>query len=351
MKSPALAAITLDPTGGGVALVSRLLWQSLRARWASRTRLVTMFDGNTHPATFVEKCRFGTAMFSAQTLHRHDFILFAHVGLARVQNGIPDALRRPYAVFLHGIEAWNALTPPEEMALRRATLLIANSHYTARRIADSHPWLGPIEVCPLALPAGMNGRAGRARTWSPRMLMVGRMAAAERYKGHDLVLNTWPAVVQAVPAARLVIAGTGDDLERLKGVAARTGIASSVDFTGFVTDSELQALYEHASVFVLPSRGEGFGLVYLEAMAHGIPCIGSTADAATEVIVDGETGRLVNPDVPGELATAMVHLLSDERLRIRMGESGASRARDLFSYERFDARVNALLDSVATRTS
>lgn len=348
MPAPALAAITLDATGGGVALVSRLLWQSFQSRWAAQTRLVTMFDGTTHTPTLAEKCRFGTRMFVTQGVRRHEAVLFAHVGLARVQNGIPQAFRRPYGIFLHGIEAWRDLTAGEARTLRSASLLLANSTYTAARVRERHPWVSSITVCPLALPDLPAQGTSDVRPARPQVLMVGRMAASERYKGHDLVLAAWPTVLRAVPDARLVIAGTGDDVTRLRGVAAQAGLDGSVDFVGFVGEADLDTLYRQSSVFAMPSRGEGFGLVYLEAMARGLPCIGSTADAAREVVVDGVTGRLVDPAESTAVADAIIQLLRNPDLARRMGEAGKVRVAGEFSYQRFDARLQTAMNSLAT---
>jgi phosphatidylinositol alpha-1,6-mannosyltransferase len=85
----------------------------------------------------------------------------------------------------------------------------------------------------------------------------------------------------------------------------------------------------------MPSRQEGFGLVYAEAMWHGLPCIGSTADAAGEVIADGRTGLLVPYDAPGPLAEAIVGLLSDSARWERLSREAASEARRRFTYPRF----------------
>ena len=91
------------------------------------------------------------------------------------------------------------------------------------------------------------------------------------------------------------------------------------------------------------SRGEGFGLVYLEAMAQGLPCIGSIHDAAVDVIVNHVTGRLVDQDHGTELADAVTSLLSDTALRQRLGEAGRAREHEVFSFDRFSARVQELL--------
>src|SRR6185436_2909145 len=140
--------------------------------------------------------------------------------------------------------------------------------------------------------------------------------------------------VAHVPDAQLLIVGSGDDRQRLEQRAAGSSVALSIIFTGFVDDSALHALYERAAVFALPSRGEGFGLVYLEAMAHRLPCVGSTHDAAGEVILDGQTGRLVEQDDLSAMASAISSLLQDEAERRRMGLAGQERLSNVFSFDR-----------------
>ena len=112
----------------------------------------------------------------------------------------------------------------------------------------------------------------------------------------------------------------------------------------------MRGLYGQAAVFALPSRGEGFGLVYLEAMAAGLPCIGSTDDAAVDVIEDGRTGLLVRQDDVTALAGAVSRLLSDEALRRRMGEAGRARQQSVFSYANFRDRTLGLLAPFETLT-
>jgi len=218
---------------------------------------------------------------------------------------------------------------------------------------DAHPDIGPVEACPLALPPAFATLAPRHAGTSAAdvgfaigahaVLIVGRMSQSERYKGHDQLLDAWPAVVARVPDAQLLIAGDGDDAPRLRQKAAQTSVADRIHFLGFVPDAMLRALYERAAIFALPSGGEGFGLVYLEAMTHRLPCVGSKTDAASEVIVDGVTGRLVEQrDIAG-LADAVATLLIDEAHRRGMGEAGNRRATTASTFDRFSARLRALM--------
>jgi phosphatidylinositol alpha-1,6-mannosyltransferase len=175
------------------------------------------------------------------------------------------------------------------------------------------------------------------------VLVVARMLSTERYKGHDQLLEAWPAVIRRVPAARLVLVGDGDDRPRLQAKAAELGVGRAVAFTGFVSADALAAIYRQAAVFAMPSRDEGFGLVYLEAMAHQLPCVGSIHDAAGDIIEDGQTGYLVDQADGAGLVDRLASLLSDEARRREMGARGYRRLAADFTYEQFRDRLLSLL--------
>jgi len=175
------------------------------------------------------------------------------------------------------------------------------------------------------------------------VLLVGRMASAERHKGHDQLLDVWNDVLGSVPSAQLLIAGQGDDLPRYRAKARDLGIDRHVLFAGRVSEATLHALYQRAAAYAMPASAEGFGLVYLEAMSHRLPVIASTADAAGEIVVDGGTGFLITPDDRSALVDRLVTLLTDESLRKRLGNAGYARWRTQFSYARFQARLEEIL--------
>ena len=352
MKAPCLAAITVDSRGGGVAAVARLLWRVFEDTWPEGARLITLLD----PALDREvaapglrrRAAFAMRMGAQQVGGRCAWTLYSHLGLAQVQRVVPPAFERPYAVFLHDIEGWGPMTPSRRRVLQRAALRLANSGYTARRVTAAHPDVGPIVECPLALPPEETTAATAATPTDvevgPRdVLVVGRMAANERYKGHDQLLEAWPAVLARIRDARLVCVGQGDDVDRLAAKARSLGLAGAVRFTGFVPHDVLRGLYDRAGLLALPSRREGFGLVYLEAMAHGLPCIGSVHDAAGDVIRDGVTGYLVDQANTTSLAGRIGELLGDDGRRRSMGAAGRQRYRQFFTYEKFAARVVPLL--------
>jgi phosphatidylinositol alpha-1,6-mannosyltransferase len=353
LTRPCLAAITLDPKGGGVAVVSRLLWRVFSDRWGDQTRLVTLLEDSgpldSLDSSTATRLRFGTALAGGQALGQCPWVFYSHMSVARVQSFVPAPFRRPYGVFLHGIEAWQPLAPPQRRVLQGAALRVANSHFTAGRVLEANPDIGPIAVCPLTVEPDLPRRAApirdeRVPAGANVVLIVARMLSAECYKGHDALLEAWPIVKAHQPDARLVCVGDGDDLPRLQQKAYELGIGGETIFTGFVAAGELHAWYDAASVFAMPSRGEGFGLVYLESMSHGLPCIGSIHDAAGEIIDDGVTGYLIDQSDPRELGAALLGLLTNAARRREMGAQGLRRFQQEFSYDAFTRQILGLVD-------
>lgn len=354
LHRPGLAAITLSAHGGGIAAMSRLTHRALGDMSGRHVPVLTLArDGLGRRTGTAARMAFGARLTFAQLAGHCDWVLFTHLSLATAQSRVPARVRRPYAVFLHDVEAWTPLSPFRQRVLADAFLRLANSHYTARRVMEANPGCGAVEACPLALSVDENADVASHDSQpidvGPRaVLIVGRMVASERYKGHDELLDVWPQVVAAVPDARLVCVGEGDDAARLQAKAAALGVARYVIFPGFVDEPTKRVMYERAAVFAMPSRREGFGLVYLEAMAARLPCIGSVHDAAGEIIVDGQTGYLVSQDDGPTLAARLIQLLGDAALRARMGEAGRARGRRDFSYDAFRARLAGYLSAATS---
>jgi len=342
-----LAGVRMDGCDGGVSAVSHLLWRSLQDRWGDHAELVTAMK-RRGTVTLPGKIMFGSRTLGRQVTRQADWILFGHLDLARVQTLLPRHLQCRYGIFLHDVEAWGDLSASDLQLLRNATLRVASSDYTAERVMARHPHIGHVSVCPLALspdeivvPARQDRRRGRT---NPVVLMVGRMAAGEAHRGHAETIAAWPHVTRVCPDARLMFVGDGDDLPRLRALAAQSGVRETITFTGFLKRKTLQDLYDDSAIFVMPSRSEGFRLVYLEAMAHGLPCIGSRHDAAGDVIVDGVTGHLVSQDEPHDIARQIVGLLKEPARAREMGDAGRRRVHDVFGFDRFAARMVDLLE-------
>jgi phosphatidyl-myo-inositol dimannoside synthase len=342
-----LAVTRFAPQGDGVAYVGRLLRHALEPL-AEELICVELGDYDGHPISAPRRGVFLQQFRDAQDFQLPDWWLFVHCDVGRLQHALPPAERRPYAVFLHGGEVrLPALNRARARVLRHADARLANSRHTARNAVASCPDIGIVSICPLALlpdpPAGELDVSLLETVGTGYALMVARMNADERFKGHDDLLDAWGAVRGAVPTARLVVVGGGDDAARLRRKAVELGLADAVRFAGRVTDHTLAELRRRAAFFVMPSSNEGFGLVYLEAMRDGLACIGCVDDAAAEIILDGVTGLLVPSGDRHALAAAVARLFLEPELARRMGASGRARAGKEYTLERFRHRTAGAL--------
>jgi glycosyltransferase involved in cell wall biosynthesis len=248
--------------------------------------------------------------------------------------------RLDYFLVAHGIEAWRPYTWLEKLALRRTRRILCVSGYTRRemqqRIALPE---SRFSVVPNALDPFFEQTSGGYEPGSgePVILTVARLDARERYKGVNHLIEAMPTVRQAVPAARLRVIGTGSDLPQLTELADRLGLTGAVEFAGSVSDEELRAAYRDCALFALPSRGEGFGLVFLEAMAHGKPCLGARAGAIPEII-DDASGALVDygdiPQIAAQLVWALHRQWNPDQIRRRAAQ---------FSYPKFKEHLQRAL--------
>jgi glycosyltransferase involved in cell wall biosynthesis len=237
--STLLALVDRDAPDDGVSYVGSLLERAL-SELAPRTRTITVFpdvEGGAD-ASLAQRTMFTVKLLTAG--RALDCVLYNHLGVATAHTTLPARLRRPYAVFIHGAEAWGTdLEPERTRALRDAVVRIANSAHTARRVHEVHPDSAPAEVCPLALlpdrdTSPVDGALVSSIT-ERTIVIAGRMNARERYKGHDELLEAWPTVLRRRTDARLVIIGRGDDVKRLQAKANGLGLAGSVRFTGLVS--------------------------------------------------------------------------------------------------------------------
>jgi len=239
-----------------------------------------------------------------------------HLAIARLAQVFNPKLR--YYLVAHGIEVWRPYSRMERSALSRAHRIFAVSEYTRTQIRRFFPDLPPTQltIVPNALDPYFAVQSRAPFTGSPiigpRILTVSRLTAADNYKGVDTLIEAMPLILHEYPLARLCVVGTGDDLSRLRSLASKMNVERAVDFTGAVNDATLKAEYETCNLFALPSRKEGFGLVYLEAMTKGKPCIGARAGGVPEVINE-DVGQLIEYGNIPELAAAVSDLVRHPR--------------------------------------
>jgi glycosyltransferase involved in cell wall biosynthesis len=242
--------------------------------------------------------------------------------------------------FLLGIEVWKSLTALQAFAYRTSERLICISDHTQRRFLSANPGFDSTMVCHLGIPD--HSLASRIED-EGFALIVGRIASCERYKGHDAILDVWHDVRREAPNAQLVVVGDGDDRERLMIKAKERGHLATIRFTGSVSDDDLDRLYRRCAFFIMPSVNEGFGLVFLEAMRASKACIGGIG-AASEIIVDGETGFVVDPSDSASVTRSVVELFRQPERRAQMGSRGYERFLRHFTSAHFRERLRAAVD-------
>jgi phosphatidylinositol alpha-1,6-mannosyltransferase len=287
---------------------------------------------------------YSLAALRAAQAHRPVNIVFCgHLFMAPLAAAVAKLLCAKLWVQVHGLESWQALSGLHRKSIETAVLVTSVSRYTRRRLLE---WVGIDPAWVKVLPNTVDPRfqpgpksdilLARHHAQRKKVLMtVGRLASSERYKGHDQVIRVLPRVLSNHPETIYVIVGDGEDRARLEALAVEFGVAEKVEFVGHVDAEQLPDYFRLADVFVMPSTGEGFGIVFLEAMASGIAVIGGNRDASLDPLADGLLGTAVDPVNQAQLGSAICAALRTPHIRI----NHASR----FGIEAFSEHLYALV--------
>jgi phosphatidylinositol alpha-1,6-mannosyltransferase len=360
---PRVLVLTPDfpPAKGGIQLV---MHQHVRHLTRIRPRVVTLdahggraFD--THEQLEVRRAwahermpKLGIALLNLCAVReaigsRPNVVLSGHIVTAPASVAVRAALGVPFIQYVHAAEVYDRprLT---SWALRRAEGCVVGGRY-ARDLAISFG-ADPSHVH--TIPPGVSAPTSSEtnRSGRPQLITVARLA--ERRKGHDTVIRALPLISERVPGVQWLVVGDGPLRPELEEMAAREGVADKVRFLGAVPDEERDSRLGSADVFVLVSReraggaGEGFGIVYLEASASGLPVVAGNVGGSLDAVVDGETGVLVDPTDHVAVANAVCDLLLDVRRAEALGRAGARRAQS-FSWPRATEQLERVLLSVA----
>jgi phosphatidylinositol alpha-1,6-mannosyltransferase len=266
----------------------------------------------------------------------HLYLLPAAWLLARLQGA-------RLALIIHGIEAWSP--SPKGLANRLARNVdsfISVSRYSAELFTRwSKVPMDRAYILPNCVDLSQFHPRDKELTLVDRyglqssnvIMTMGRLASQERYKGFDETIEIMPELIKRFPTVKYLIVGDGPDRSRLESKAAALQLSEKVIFTGYIPESEKVDHYNLADAYVMPSMGEGFGIVLIEAAACGVPVVGSGADGSREALLDGRLGQLVDPKRPDELLRAVRAALEITHPRRRID------AIDIFSKQNFHARV------------
>ena len=335
----------LRAAGAEVSVISPVPWvppglAALRSRWRSLRSIPASHEAQEgtvlHPRFFTLpqarwRRREGTSMARSilPLLAGRSFdLLHAHTAVpdGDAARQLATRVGRPFVCTIHGYDAlWLRSPGPVRTAIlavfREAARVICVSERVRTSCLEHDPRPDHFSVIHhgVDLPAEPRDPWLKLPTGRRVILSVGNLIPQ---KGFAELLEALAMVRTSCPSVHLVIVGSGPELLRLRRLRAALDLRDHVDFVGWQPHERLLALYPQADVFCLASRDEGFGVVYLEAMAHGIPVIGSRGEGIADIIVDGDNGLLVPACEPAPLASAITCLLGDRELRRRLGTAG-----------------------------
>jgi phosphatidyl-myo-inositol dimannoside synthase len=291
------------------------------------------------------------ALLSYLLRHRPQRVFCGHMNLAPLIWLVCKPLGIPYTVMTHGKEVWSRQPWLARLALQQADQIWSVSRYSRDRAAVANQ-LDPRKI--QLLPCPIDGDRFTPGAKSPALvekyrlaeatviLTVARLWSGDIYKGVDVTIRALPAIAKVIPTVKYLVVGRGDDQPRLEALAQALGVSDRVIFAGFVPTAELVEHYRLADAYVMPSQ-EGFGIVYLEAMACGVPVLSGNADGSADPLQDGESGWRVAYREPLSVAKACVEMLTtstDRRIeRAWLREQAIAR----FGTAAFTERIQALL--------
>jgi phosphatidylinositol alpha-1,6-mannosyltransferase len=310
----------------------------------------------------------------AMSLAREHQVRFVHCGNVKPAGyparWIHERLRVPYSLFLYGADLLSEQHKILHSVLKRRTaraifggaaVLVAISGWTrdlalavlgelgldghGGRLRVVHLGTDPDRFRP-GVDSGEIRKRFELENGGVRWLLT--VARLEPHKGVDMVLRALPAIIARAPDVRYAVAGKGPEREKLKKLAHKIGVADRVRFLGEVSERDLPALYNLASVYVGASRRaerlgvEGFGISLVEASACGLPVVAGRSGGIPDAVRDGETGFLIPPEDPAAIAEVVSRLLGDGALASRVGAAGRRAVESYYNWDRVVRDLRAI---------
>jgi len=307
--------------------------------------------------------RIRTPIFASQIVggglwRQPNLVIATHLNFTPAAYWLKRLSGVPYWVVAHGVEAWNIKQPALQKALHHADRILAVSGYTRDRLLKEQN-LDPAKISLLPntfdsrrfqiapKPQHLLNRYG-LRANQPIILTVSRLDSADGYKGYDKILKALPEIRCRIPDVHYILVGKGNDRPRIEQLVTQLNLQECVTLAGFIPDAELDNHYNLCNVFAMPSIGEGFGIVYLEALACGKPTLGGNQDGAIDALCQGELGVLVNPDDIDAIAQSLIQILQGTYPHSSLYQPEVLRQKviDIYGFERFKQRLAELIETI-----
>ena len=356
--------LTTDAFGGhgGIALYNRDLAEAVAQR-PDVTEVVVLvrnmpFAAGIVPAkiTFVATAAAGKWSYVREAFRSAlngpvGLVICGHINLLPLAALIAMVKHAPLSLLVYGIDVWKPAGSLTRRALRRVNAVWSISEITRDRMnAWAKLAASRFSILPNAIHLDRYAPGPKAMDLQERfglhdkkvILTLCRLSCSERYKGIDELIEAMPQLIAKVPELRYVVAGSGDDLPRLRQKVIALNMQNHVIFAGFVSEDRKADFFRLADVFAMPGRGEGFGFVFLEALACGIPCVGSRVDGSREALRNGLLGLLADPDDRESIVRAVLQALTQSK--------AVPDGIRYFAWPNFLQRVHVAIDRV-TRAS
>jgi phosphatidyl-myo-inositol dimannoside synthase len=383
MKSLLISGIYFPPMTGGISNFMASIAATLGRHQACCLTGVPAGNGTNgwelgvrtyrRPAAFrkekhIQAAGFAAAILEIMLRERPRVVQLATAYDGYIGLWLRQWFKLPFVVYAHGNEVLDALQsswPKPRLSLTQAARVLANSRFTAQlvekagvapeRIEIIHPGCDIDRFQPYNTSIELRQEILRQH-WNSRVILsVGNLVVR---KGHDMVIQALPRVLESVKDVVYLIVGDGPYRAALEKLARAVGVRERVIFAGRVGDERLPEIYALGDVFVMPSRErlescdvEGFGMVFLEASACARPVVAGRSGGTDDAVMDGLTGLLVDPMSLEEISSAICRLLDNHDFAVRLGYEGRSRVVSNFAWSNIGKRIQGILDSVAQESS
>lgn len=301
-----------------------------------------------------KKIIFALRIFWEAFYFHPDIIICGHINFSPLCYIISRFMNIKYIVLTHGIDVWHITSKIKIKGLKEAHLIATVSNFTKDRIIEQIPEIKrKIKILPNTIdgsifypkpkPTYLMKRHGLKEN-DKIILTVARLKRTEKYKGYYKILDILPDIAREISEIKYILIGSGDDLENIQRYIRKKNLKKIVILTGYIPDSELPDYYNLCDVFVMPSKKEGFGIVFLEALACGKPVIAGNKDGSVDALLNGELGVLIDPDSDDEITEALVKVLKHEiSKKLTNGEYLRRKVLENYGVDRFKENVLKLL--------